>query len=125
MCVHAAARMPGSDPWPPVEGREDRSTRYPEEKVSSPVWRWPSASARSRSGRAEASSCGALFIDEGLGSLDPQSLDQAVEILRGLQDGHRMVGVIRHVEELKRRIRVQLLVKQEVLGSVIDLRSNA
>jgi exonuclease SbcC len=68
---------------------------------------------------------GALFIDEGFGSLDPQALDQAVEILRGLQDEHRMVGVIRHVEELKGRIPVQLLVRSAEGSSAIELKLNA
>ena len=44
----------------------------------------------------------ALFIDEGFGSLDEQSLEQVLVILDSLQNGGRVVGVISHVEELKR-----------------------
>ena len=44
---------------------------------------------------------GALFVDEGFGSLDGESLDTVVDVLRSLQDGGRMVGVISHVQELK------------------------
>ena len=39
----------------------------------------------------------AMFIDEGFGSLDPESLDQAIEALERLRDGERMVGIITHV----------------------------
>ena len=46
-------------------------------------------------------SIGALFVDEGFGSLDGDSLDSVIEVLRSLQDGGRMVGVISHVQELK------------------------
>ena len=44
----------------------------------------------------------ALFIDEGFGSLDEESLEQVLAILDSLQNGGRVVGVISHVEELKR-----------------------
>jgi len=46
-------------------------------------------------------SIGALFVDEGFGSLDGESLDTVVDVLRSLRDGGRMVGVISHVQELK------------------------
>lgn len=78
--------------------------------------------AQRRSGGLEL---GALFIDEGFGSLDAQALDQVVDILRGLQDGHRMVGVISHVEELKRRIPAQLHVIPGRRGSTVEMRLNA
>lgn len=45
-----------------------------------------------------------LFIDEGLGSLDPESLDRAMRALVDLQQKGRMVGIISHVDELKRQI---------------------
>ncbi len=44
---------------------------------------------------------GALFVDEGFGSLDGESLDTVIDVLRSLQDGGRMVGVISHVQDLK------------------------
>jgi exonuclease SbcC len=46
-------------------------------------------------------SIGALFVDEGFGSLDGESLDTVIDVLRSLQDGGRMVGVISHVQDLK------------------------
>jgi len=49
-----------------------------------------------------------LFIDEGFGSLDPESLDLAISTLIDLKDTGRMVGIISHVEELKRMIDVRL-----------------
>lgn len=45
-----------------------------------------------------------LFIDEGFGALDPESLGQALALLEHLHAGGRRVGVISHVEELKERI---------------------
>lgn len=52
-----------------------------------------------------------LFIDEGFGSLDPQSLAVAMEALDGLQALGRRVGVISHVQEMHERIPVQILVE--------------
>ncbi|MGN1007302.1 MAG: AAA family ATPase, partial [Butyricicoccus sp.] len=46
----------------------------------------------------------AMFIDEGFGSLDEESLDQAMNILAGLSDGQRLVGIISHVAELRSRL---------------------
>jgi len=66
---------------------------------------------------------GALFIDEGFGSLDAHALDGVVRILRDLPLAQRrMVGVITHVDELKRRIEAQLLVTRDALGSRVDVR---
>ena len=45
-----------------------------------------------------------LFIDEGFGSLDDESLRQAIDVLIDLQKSGRMIGVISHVEELKQAI---------------------
>ena len=52
-----------------------------------------------------------VFVDEGFGSLDPESLDLAVRALMDLQRGNRLVGIISHVPELKERIDVRLEVK--------------
>lgn len=54
-----------------------------------------------------------MFIDEGFGTLDPESLDQAIEALLDIQSGGRLVGIISHVPELKERIDARL----EVIGS--------
>ncbi|SHE98610.1 exonuclease SbcC [Modicisalibacter ilicicola DSM 19980] len=56
-----------------------------------------------------------LFIDEGFGSLDPQSLALAMDALDGLQAQGRRVGVISHVQEMHERIPVQ--VRIEPLGN--------
>ncbi len=78
--------------------------------------------AQQQSGGSEL---GALFVDEGFGSLDQRTLAQVVEILRGLQEDHRMVGVISHVDDLKRSIPVQLLVEPAERGSRIRMSLNA
>ncbi|OOO00636.1 MAG: hypothetical protein ATN35_06380 [Epulopiscium sp. Nele67-Bin004] len=58
-----------------------------------------------------------MFIDEGFGTLDPQSLDSAVDTLVDLQVGGRLIGVISHVEELKERIGAKLEVYSSTTGS--------
>ncbi|MGL4338144.1 MAG: AAA family ATPase [Turicibacter sp.] len=58
-----------------------------------------------------------MFIDEGFGTLDSQSLDQAIDILMDLQDNGRLIGVISHVNELKERIRAKLVVESVNPGS--------
>ena len=57
-----------------------------------------------------------MFVDEGFGSLDEESLDQAMKALSGLADGNRLVGIISHVAELKNRIDKQIVVKKEQSG---------
>jgi exonuclease SbcC len=57
---------------------------------------------------AGARELGALFIDEGFGTLDPETLDTAIGVLEGLQAGDRFVGVISHVAELRERIPARL-----------------
>lgn len=51
-----------------------------------------------------------VFVDEGFGSLDSETLDQAMEILLALQASGRLVGVISHVSELRERISTRLVV---------------
>ena len=51
-----------------------------------------------------------LFVDEGFGSLDPTALDQAIGTLLRLGEGARLVGVVSHVEELRRRVPRQIIV---------------
>ena len=60
-----------------------------------------------------------IFIDEGFGSLDPNSLDSAIEVLLELNDSGRMVGIISHVEELKERINDKIEVIPTSEGSII------
>ncbi len=58
-----------------------------------------------------------IFIDEGFGTLDEESLDDTVETLLNLQDSGRLVGVISHVAELKERIPAHLVVTTGNRGS--------
>ena len=58
-----------------------------------------------------------MFVDEGFGSLDDRTLDQAVETLAELQQGGRLVGIISHVTELQRRIAARLEVHTSPSGS--------
>ncbi len=51
-----------------------------------------------------------MFVDEGFGSLDDDSQEQAIKALVNLADGHRLVGIISHVNELKERIDKQIKV---------------
>ena len=57
-----------------------------------------------------------MFVDEGFGSLDEESLEQAVNALVGLTQGNRLVGIISHVSELKNRIDKQIVVTKEKSG---------
>lgn len=63
-----------------------------------------------------------LFVDEGFGTLDAESLEQAVATLHSLVQGRRMVGIISHVPELKSRIENQLVVTKTPGGSTVALR---
>ena len=57
-----------------------------------------------------------LFVDEGFGSLDSESLTKAYNTLAGLTEGNRLVGIISHVAELKERIDRQILVTKDRAG---------
>jgi exonuclease SbcC len=59
-----------------------------------------------------------IFIDEGFGSLDEESIERAIKVLMGLQEGGRLVGIISHVAELQRRIQTRLEVTSSRTGSV-------
>ena len=58
----------------------------------------------------------AMFIDEGFGSLDEQSREQAVQVLQRLSYGNRLVGIISHVSELKERIDNKIIVTKQCNG---------
>ncbi|MGE4548761.1 MAG: AAA family ATPase [Intestinibacillus sp.] len=60
-----------------------------------------------------------LFIDEGFGALDAESLEQAIQTLAGLAAGNRLVGIISHVSELKERIDRQIVIRKSSEGSTI------
>ena len=57
-----------------------------------------------------------MFVDEGFGSLDPESLDQAYRTLADLTEGNRLVGIISHVGDLKEKIDKQIIVTKEKSG---------
>lgn len=63
-----------------------------------------------------------MFIDEGFGSLDENSLKQALEALSGLSEANRLVGIISHVTELKEKIDRQIVaVKNRAGGSTVKI----
>ena len=67
-----------------------------------------------------------MFVDEGFGSLDDESLQQAIKVLSGLSEGNKLVGIISHVGELKERIEKQIVVtKDRAGGSRAEIRVEA
>ena len=58
----------------------------------------------------------AMFVDEGFGSLDDDTLAAAMKALASLSESDRLVGIISHVGELKRRIDKQIVVTKDKLG---------
>ncbi|MCG9774786.1 SMC family ATPase, partial [Vibrio diabolicus] len=64
-----------------------------------------------------------LFIDEGFGSLDPESLDLAIQTLVDLQQTGRMIGVISHVSELKEQMAQRIDVEPSRVGSTVSVKS--
>ncbi|MGN6636116.1 MAG: AAA family ATPase [Oryzihumus sp.] len=63
-----------------------------------------------------------LFVDEGFGTLDEESLEQVMAVLDGLREGGRAVGIVSHVAELRQRIPVQLRVTKTQRGSELTVR---
>ena len=63
----------------------------------------------------------AMFVDEGFGVLDSESLEQAVEVLTSLSQSDRMVGIISHISELKDRIDKKIILKRAAAGSSIEM----
>lgn len=57
-----------------------------------------------------------MFIDEGFGTLDEESLENAIKILSELGKGNRLIGIISHVNELKERIDKQIIVEKDKNG---------
>ena len=56
-------------------------------------------------------------MDEGFGSLDEHSREQAVKVLQELAGGSKLIGIISHVTELKQEIEDQLIVSKDEKGS--------
>ncbi|MFI1505955.1 AAA family ATPase [Streptomyces sp. NPDC020597] len=63
-----------------------------------------------------------LFIDEGFGSLDDQTLDEVLDVLDSLRERDRSVGIVSHVADLRRRVHAQLEVVKGRSGSVVRQR---
>ncbi|CAL9287740.1 hypothetical protein SUDANB135_01335 [Streptomyces sp. SudanB135_2055] len=63
-----------------------------------------------------------LFIDEGFGSLDDQTLDEVLDVLDALRERDRSVGIVSHVADLRRRVHAQLEVVKGRTGSVLRQR---
>lgn len=60
-----------------------------------------------------------MFVDEGFGTLDDDSLDHAYKALAGITEGNILVGIISHVPSLADRIDKQLIVTKEKTGGSI------
>jgi exonuclease SbcC len=65
----------------------------------------------------------ALFVDEGFGSLDEDTLEEVMTVLDGLREGGRMVGIVSHVAELRQRIPAQVRVHKGQSGSHLTVRN--
>jgi exonuclease SbcC len=63
----------------------------------------------------------ALFVDEGFGTLDEETLEEVMTVLDTLREGGRMVGIVSHVAELRQRIPAQLHVRKTRAGSTVHL----
>ena len=57
-----------------------------------------------------------MFVDEGFGSLDEETLQQAMRALSSLSEANRLIGIISHVAELRRAVDRQIVVKKERNG---------
>lgn len=68
---------------------------------------------------------GTLFVDEGFGTLDDESLEQVLTVLDGLREGGRAVGVVSHVADLRTRIPHQAVVTKGPTGSSVAVRTGA
>ena len=67
-----------------------------------------------------------LYVDEGFGTLDEEALQQALKALNGLTEGNRLIGIISHVEELRKNLEKQVVVtkagKSSKRGSSVEIR---
>ena len=67
----------------------------------------------------------ALFVDEGFGSLDEDTLEEVMTVLDGLREGGRMVGIVSHVAELRQRIPAQVRVRKGQAGSHLTVSTGS
>lgn len=70
---------------------------------------------------AGAIDIGTLFVDEGFGSLDSETLDDVLDTLDQLRDGGRVVGLVSHVSEMRERIPAQVRVRPLTHGSTVEV----
>lgn len=63
----------------------------------------------------------AMFIDEGFGSLDEESLEAALNAIMMLSQGNRLIGIISHVNELRSRIDKKIVIKKSSCGSSVSV----
>ncbi len=66
---------------------------------------------------------GSLFLDEGFGSLDAETLESVTQILESLRQQNRMIGIITHVSALGERLPTQIKVHKDPSGSRITLET--
>ena len=64
-----------------------------------------------------------LFIDEGFGSLDTESREQAIDTLNQLSDNNKLIGIISHVTELKERIDKKIIIEKTTSGSIVSIEA--
>lgn len=62
-----------------------------------------------------------MFIDEGFGSLDPESINQAMDVLLNIKNQGRVIGIISHVDDLKERIETKIVLEKGLNGSTIKV----
>ena len=67
-----------------------------------------------------------MYVDEGFGTLDEEALQQALKALNGLTEGNRLIGIISHVEELRKNLEKQIVVtkagKSSKRGSSVEIK---
>jgi exonuclease SbcC len=63
----------------------------------------------------------ALFVDEGFGTLDEDTLEEVMTVLDGLREGGRMVGIVSHVSELRQRVPARIHVRKGHHGSHVSV----
>ncbi len=65
-----------------------------------------------------------MFIDEGFGTLDTKSRNEAIKVLKAMAGGDKLIGIISHVEELKRDVDDLIVVTKTERGSQVGWKSN-
>lgn len=73
---------------------------------------------------SQGAQLGSLFLDEGFGTLDAETLESVTQILESLRQQSRLIGVITHVKTLAERLPVQIKVYKSAQGSRIEIEAN-